>query len=64
MVSKNRSKSKVDKQQSKDIAMLKRMIPTQKEVVQTNFAGTLTSGGTIQRLTPLSLDSEKIAIRS
>lgn len=63
MARKRVSKSTVDKQQSKDIAMLKRMLPTQKEVVENNYTGLPLNTGEITRLTPTALDTEKILVR-
>lgn len=59
-----KSKTKVDQQQSKDIRMLKRMIPVQREVVtstNSTFAGG--SSPVVSRLTPVALDDQKLLIR-
>ena len=60
MARKARPKSAVDKQQQKDINLLKRLIPTQREIVETANSSTPVNTGTINRLYPSTLDSEKI----
>lgn len=64
MPSQRSSKSKVDKQQSKDIRMLKRLIPVQREVVTvTNTTVATGAAPVIVRLTPSALDDQKMLIR-
>jgi len=59
-----KQKSKVDKQQSKDIRMLKRMIPVQREVVNsTNSTIAQAATPVIMRFTPVGLDDQKLLIR-
>ena len=60
MARKARPKSAVDKQQQKDINLLKRLIPTQREIVETANSSTPVNTGVINRLYPSTLDSEKI----
>lgn len=57
-------KTAVDKQQQKQINSLKRMMPTQREVVNTvNSTVATASAPIIQRLTPVALDDERLTIR-
>lgn len=57
------AKTKVDKQQSKDIRMLKRALPTQREVVEVNDSTiALSTAPVITRLSPVTLDNQKLLI--
>lgn len=60
MARKPRPRSAVDKQQQKDINLLKRLIPTQRNVVETAVTQTPVNTGTINRMYPSTLDDEKI----
>ena len=62
MVSK-KSKSQVDRQQSRDIRALKRMMPTQKEVVIVSNSSSPSQTGDIYAVEPAALNDQKILFR-
>lgn len=62
MVSK-KSKSQIDRQQSRDIRALKRMMPTQKQVIVVSNSSSPSQNGDIYAVEPAALNDQKVLFR-